>query len=583
VGQTKQWALTHLGEGTTLTLEVNGLKFDVSQFTSSFAVNEIPSAQILLAVGRNARTLEDAVIHSVFSKVKQMQPARVTLQLKGDWDTKGIQWPEDPFVIFEGYMVGLAYTKISGKIQVIANLRHWLIDLANSSCLAKNSHPANPWAMTSRAVMANGNLTGANLGKGNYIASMVWYKTTVDTVTADLWGAMKGLFCQLADVKAEPGVGDAKCSGAGTEAAVKNDRASNALKKIEGPGAKGTNAPNCDKAYVYGTPLKLDVASVPMATESVSRALSQGAVESYANTNFWDKMLGTFFPQFNMAIYPSVEFACVAADTPAYNGEPWKAITPDEYDSFQMQAELDRPLRAVGVISNYSGDYGLVQAGRYGSIPIVGGCFSATSVDASDGVVQYVSPPAWLAGIKDATDNVSGTSGIGNDKVTKTATTPNAKGVAGPDPKGDKLAKDVLDLFNRYAQSVYVANMLRGRTGLVGGKLRFDIGPGSIIIVKASEEKFLAGEDSLAMDLVGSVARVTIAINAESAQAQTTFSLSHVRTNTENSSTDGRTSVPVHPLFGSRVQAGMPLVPGHENLNRSDGNFGGDLGGSDVT
>lgn len=559
MAQTKQWALTHLGEGTTLTLTVGGIEFDVCQFTSSFAVNEIPSAQLLLAVGRNARTLESAAIHSVFSRIKQMQPAKVTLQLKGDWDPDGNVWPADPFVIFEGYMVGIAYTKINGKIQVIANLRHWLIDLANSSCLAKNSHPANPWAMTARAVMANGNLTGANLGKGNYIASMVWYRTTVDLVAADLWGAMKGLFCQLAAVKAEPGVGDTQCSGAGTAAAVTNDRATNALKKIEGPGA-----PNCEKTYKYASALKLDIASVPMASQSVSRALSQGAVESYANTNFWDKMLGTFFPQFNMAIYPSIEFACVAADTPAYNGTPWKAITPDEYDSFQMQAELDRPLRAVGVISNYSGDFGLVQAGRYGSIPIVGGCYSATAVDTNDGVVQYVSPPAWLASIKDAADFVSETSGIGNDKTTKTATTPDAKGVVGPDPKTGKLATDVRDLFNRYAQSVFVANMLRGRTGLVSGKLRFDIGPGSIIVIKASEEKFLEGEDSLAMDLVGSVARVTIAINAESAQAQTTFSLSHVRTNTENK--DSRTSVAVHPLFGGKVQPGMPLVPGHENL-----------------
>ena len=112
-------------------------------------------------------------------------------------------------------------------------------------------------------------------------------------------------------------------------------------------------------------------------------------------------------------------------------------------------------------------------------------------------------------------------------------------------------------MYDDYARAVYIHQALRGRTGQLNGKLRFDIAPGSTVKIEGTSEPFLK-DDGLGYNLIGDVIRVTIAINAESAQASTAFQLGNVRTESENE--DDLTSIDQHPLYTTKF-LGAPLVP----------------------
>lgn len=571
----KNWAITQLGRGTSLELQVTMSpagaareevrKFTIAQYTASFAINEIPAAQCMLAMGRDVRELVRAEIHASASRLRQMRRARVIFRPTGEFDPDGTPWPAE-FVVFDGYFMGLGYSKINGKVQVIANLEHWLVDLACSSTLTNNSHPLNPAHLTARAVMLS--LTDAGASKSHYISQLPGVQLIRQDLVNDLWGGIKKLFCGLASFRTAVGSTEEEGNCGGTDNANRNTRARLALSRMEGPARGGTSF-DCSKVYKYGVPLHLDLLNVQDAEDAIAKAVSESSVESFANTTFWDKLVNEYCPSFGLAVVPCVDYALVVADTPAFRGGPWKAIEPDEYDSFNMQMKLERPLRAVGVTVQFGSFMGVPEGmnTQPTARPVVGGCFSANIDEPDDGVIQYVSAPRWLQVLATHEPYAGGTTGVAQDKAGRSDTTPAAVGGATP-PATGSIVEDVNQLLNQYAHSVFVANMLKGRVGSTGGKLRFDIGPASIITVRGSEERFLAGEDELATDMVGCVTRVTVAINAEGAIAGTTFSLSHLRTSAENQ--EDRTSVTENPLFQDAIHGGgkhgSPLVIGHELL-----------------
>src|SRR5262245_31454954 len=150
----KLYAYTDLSLGKALWLELDGRYYELVSFTGSFACNEIPTAQCMLAVGRVARTGLPASAHVLGLSLEQMTPARVHFKPEGEYSPTGKSWSGDDLIIFDGYYVGFSYRKIDGKTMIMVSLMHWLIDLAMSSTLSAASHPSNPWRMTSQAVMA---------------------------------------------------------------------------------------------------------------------------------------------------------------------------------------------------------------------------------------------------------------------------------------------------------------------------------------------------------------------------------------------------------------------------------------------
>lgn len=542
----KAYVYSDLSVKKSLVLLIEGKEYAVTQFVASWAANEIPTAACLVAIGHDARTGKPATVHTD-SQYQQMVKAQVIFKPTGDYSLQA-DWPKSSQVIFDGFFTGFAYRKISGKAQIIANLIHWLAALGFSSALTKAGHVANPTQLNAASVLPALGLTGG--GQGVYISSLVPGQVISTSVRANLWESIKSVFCGLADVDLmSPATGNA-CGGTGRLG--KNDKATEALKRIEGPGkSKGGD---CSKAYKWGVPLKLDTGGITRVDDAVANAIGFATTDGYSHATFWDKLVGEYCPMFNMAVIPLVDSAIVVADTPAYNGDFWTEISPVDYDSFDMTGDLQRPLRGVGVISTYASQSGAGERRVQDGDPIIGGCYLEDSVSPSDGAILYVAPPAWLAALQ-YLPVLNGPVQAGTP--VPAATTPPTV----PPPK-DTAGTDASALYSRFAQAVYANNMLRGRGGVAGGKLRFDIAPGSIIKIQASAARLIGGEDSLAVTQLAAVQRVTVGINAESAMAGTTLALTHLRTETENKKP--RTSVSSHPLFGKSIHGegkhGAPLV-----------------------
>lgn len=540
----KDYAVTYLDHPSALWLTIDKWNFQVVQYTSNFAINEIPTAVCMLAIGRDARDgVTLATVHTAIAAFTRMDIASVWFTPVGDYDVNGTKWPAKTRIFF-GYFAGFALRKVNGKITVIVYLKHWLTDLTCSSLVTSNSHPSNPTAFIAPAV-----LNQINSAQPANVTFQTAFNSFRTSAPSDLWQALKQVLCFFTNFRATD-VSNGACLGIVANDGRGNARARNALARIEGPGG------NCSKKYVRGKALPLLTGFIQGFENAIANAVSGQLAESYVHTTMWNKLILEFCPMFNMAVMPLVESALVVADLPAYNGDVWKTIAVGDYDALDQQADMDHPLRAVAATARYPSPTG-VAVENTATVPIIGGCFAPSKVD--DGVILVVDGPIWLRNL--GLNQLRSPSGIASGKPSKTTTTP-ASTIVNPSPDTLSVTQTSKNLFALYAQAIYVAQMLRGRSGFVSGKLRFDIAPGSQVFVKPTGERFIGAEDQLTTPLYGHVNRVTISINAEAAMAQTTLTLTHIRTQGENS--DPRTSIRQHPLFGNNVVAGAPLV---EELN----------------
>jgi len=572
------YAITRLSGVESLYLIIGEDKYEIAQMTMTFACNEIPRAQCMIAIGRSAKKArffgKDAFakIHSTAPNLKQMQKASIRFKPDGQYAPFDFKWPDEEVTIFDGYYVGSANRKANGKIIVIVNLIHWLVDLASTSALHANSHPSTPFQLTYAAVLKTLPGTGAGAASGTqvaaargaYVSNMTGFQIAKDGVKRDLWGGIKRIFCGLANVSGLSTGQTIYCRSQGLGSVTNNTRAIRALGRMEGP------APDtCNKDYEYGVALTIDT-GLNSIDDTVAAAITDATIESYSSTTLWDKLVNNYCPMFNMALVPQIDSAIVIADTPSYNGGLWKELKPEEYDSLDQDAALERPLRGVAVFGRFSSWTGIAGQVNAQDIPPIGGCYVAGSVDENDGVIQYVTPPSWLSTLINYSDEPAAKGlGVKTKKASPSATAPNVQKPNVDDPNSTGFSSRVNELFVKFAQAVYVANGLRGKVGSLSGKLRFDIAPGSCIKIAARGERFVASDDSLATDLFANVARVTININCEANLASTAFQVSHIRDTAENDSP--RTSVSEHPLFGKKIHGagrhGAPLIRIYDNLS----------------
>lgn len=554
MGKPKNFIYTQIDAKPAVVLEISGIRYEVTQYNDSWAVNEIPIAQLVVAVGRDCRSGEasrKAAVH-LNNKFRQMTKAKVFLNIQNEYDAFGKMWPPGETVIFEGYFLGFIPRKVMGKYQVVASLAHWTLDMTCSSCLTSTGHFTNPTQLNVAAILPAGADT-SNLAAYTHIAERGY--VVQSEIRSDVWGAIKTIFCGMANTPTLAMTPNGACSGSGN--ARTNLRAIAALKRFEGSGGECT----FEGDGAYAVPLRLKSLSAIMS-KNVTDALINDTLGHYANVSFWDKLIGQFCPEFGMAVVPMVDRCLVVADTPGYRGGYWRTIGPDEYDSLDLSPSLEMPVRAIGVTSQYVVETQSGMENREGGNLTIGGCYVEDSVDPADGVIRIVDPPRWLTNKYTLLDGGGGPSGIRQDEAGR---------FVGCDSMGRRLSDvfgaDDVKLYSDYAHMVYVNGMIRGRTGQLAGRLRFDIAPNSLIRLTQRGEALMEGEDELAMTYIACVSRVNNSISAEGPRAGTTFQLSHLRREDPENKED-RTSVSEHPLFGKSIHGqgkhGAPLVPKYD-------------------
>ncbi|MHA2068566.1 MAG: hypothetical protein ACXABY_29745, partial [Candidatus Thorarchaeota archaeon] len=475
-----------------------------------------------------------------------------------EFDENGNNWPEGEMTIFRGYFNGFAYRKVQNKVQAVVHLVHWLSDLEFSSMVSRAMHPSTPAELIYKAnTQVLGSGTTAK-GPQNF-AERVGVAGQ-DLLTTDLWSAIKTVLCGVAGAKfPEVKAPDGSCGGVKQES---NSEAKAALVLMEDQAAadcqfQQDTEGNGDK---LGVPLTFEPEFPVTFAKRVAETLGAEGLKNYVQNSFWGVLVNQFSTKFRFAIAPLPGRALVvpfqAGSRPTWE----KTLRPQEYAFIDFNAHFERPMQSMNIYGGYQGRTFAKPYGKQGDIKQKGmfGCYKPEDSEfANRGAARFVQAPMWLLNPLSG-QYAGGTTGVKDVMPQASGTQPDIKTTPPEDPAPNDLRLKYTDMWNSYAQSLYVQGSLAGRQGAVTGKLRFDIAPGSTVLLEQQPERFIGAEDELAAPLVGHVMRVTFNINSESRNASTSFKLAFMRTEAENEK--DRLSVDKNPLY-SQPWVGAPLIP----------------------
>lgn len=541
-------------------MDVGGTIFEIVQFGADFAINTIPSAEVVVAIGRKASDgTTAAAVHNALNKLTADSLVKVYFCPSGEW-SKQENWPEGPHLIFEGRVVNTGYSKVAGKVQFVVRLIHWLADMNYSSAVSSLSHPSNPAQYTFQAIMSSALKTGGGSTQPAGLAGTSGRDIIRATnIQEDLWSrVLKPFFCKLGTEDTTRLDADLKtCFDLETN---DNTAALTALSRIE-----GDSGDDCNKELSCYTPRLSLSTPLGSAAESVADSIAKtilfDSIQSYASTTLWGKLVG-YTSMFGAAIIPMVDKALVVPFVPGIRSKYCKTIETCDYAHINISQAVYQQLRGIALIGNLELSTNVAPVGNRDVASLVGsgGCYAPEGV--KSGMIKFLPTPPWLNNIAFGGHSPKKVLGIAGKRAISSATTPRTANsdelIANKDGQTrEELITDTSDLFDAYARYAYVSEVLRGRFGSVSGKLRFDIAPGSSVALAGSAERFLQDQDALAETMVANVMRVSIGINAEASQVGTSFALSHVRTAAENK--DDKYSVPFHPLYDDSF-VGAPLI-----------------------
>ncbi len=588
--------------------------FELLNFSSDFELNAIPTANVSVAVGRRADdTTIVSDIHYYVEDLKLQLPATVWCLAKNPSAATGVEpvWPSSEFKIFEGYVTGTGFTRSNQGAGFTLSLTHWLSALNFSSALSKTSHPLNPsqYFFTasytpnlagSSGVFLNGNTpltTGPELGAH-------FFNTNV--VTTDFWGGLgttdgsgnpylTGLKHWLTFLSQQDrfnatqianslGVG---LSEALNQQAVINKEACRALRRFEPSARMPTSS---ETGYVLGVPLALPTnANLNFfVAKGISEHIGKTGLNGAENATLWDKLAGQFHSDYMYSVVPLVDKALVVPFVPglssgAANTLVHRILYTSDYDAVDLQTQMPRPLRAVGVIMGQKFEAGGFLANAAGhAYDTFGGYFdkwaesgnvtggggtTTTDTRYKEGLVMFKAAPMWMTSMVPAGYYSYNSSGVGTASIqTSTAT---AAGSATQGFTPNQIFALAKPIWNQYARSLYVHEILKNRQGIINGPVRFDIAPGSQLKVEVAEDKFVRSvifdidpeDPCLALFFTWmwcAVLRVSTVIDCQNMRAYTSLYVAHTRSYTEN--LDSGTSVPYHPIWQTNSWAGCSLV-----------------------
>lgn len=539
-----------LADGGDVRINIKGFNLIASQFSMSYGLNSIPTATALIALGRDARTGERSAAHAAVAELKQMAPVFVSLTGSLlDWDPSRKQWPPSPVghIIFVGYVSGVAYRRSLGRVSLVLNMVHKLVDLSMS---AAGSADVVPGAIND--IMLPASYEGAG-GKIASTAGGKFIGTLSDDISVDFSeGLLKVIeyLCKENQLQ----IHEAWCGGDQGVAATKRDNSMALGVLRQSLFWKGIRNLIGTDEYCAKYPLQITANGKPFVANWVGRRVAA----SLAGDSLWGLLIGSLLPSFGLYLIPTAQEAYLAPIIPM-SRTVGKTIKPQEYVDFNLKMMSQRPLYGVGIFASYN----VATIEKTGDSKFcVGATYTARSPEGStnDGMWLFTQAPGWMDGWVNYDPKVLD----GNPDVVAMMNEP-SHDAAGVDVEAfDRSASSEVDGWNNvmenYARMVYASNSLRGRSGSLVGKLRFDIAPGTTLRVEAkgdATEDSTESPDDLAATMVGLVASVTVTINAEQASATTSFELTNLRTDEENG--DDRMSMGAHPFFPSHFNY-APLV-----------------------
>ena len=560
-----------LNDGTftgKITLVVAGIEVPISQLSMTYAINDIPTATAILALGRDARTGQPSRAYDIAKTATRLTEAYIKLEgALGEWEPRGdagfkyIFPYANSVTLFKGYVGGISYTRASGKVALSVSLVNQLVTLSMSMGGTNHILPGTPLTLDEP------------------IAESTGIKVKTDAAsrfTSEFKNNIESDFC-LGLIKVIEKLASDEYQIQTHESADTNNGASNLaartalLPSESGGGAVAGGIGGLandtrwlgfiqlgDTSYLKGaiTQYRLDINALLM--ENIVNFVSDSLASSIYSVDIWSNLVSGLLPNFGCAVIPFARTAAVVPILPMYK-EAQVTLKSSEYADFSMTANVKQPVRAVGITSKDPFGTGIQDTQKF----VLGASYVA-SEKATDGGWFFKPAPGWCENFKyidlnpenpEVTKVISEVSNSANGGATRTPIPPNftAKSVV------------VNSALAKYAKQVYAGIALRGRQGSLVGKLRFDISPGSTIRFELSPEEITGKNDLLSTEATaffyGFVNQVTIAIDAEQGFASTSFMLSNLRNHIENSQEDGLFSMTEHPFFKGAFFKGASLIP----------------------
>ena len=533
---------------------IDGVNYnDVVQYTSAWALNSIPVASLLLAVGRNVRDDQLATIHNTAKTLVTRLKAEVFLYtevIDTEQATAGVP-NKSEVKIFEGRIVGSGWQRSESGAHFTLHLMHWLGDLNNGSSVSASLHPGSPGDLSYPAVFPAIGLTAIDPSTSPlpaWVPTLSSSSVNIESFT-DMWGNI--LLPWLQAIAADDPY----------------DRAENAAGAGGDPdtiAALNRIGPNDDD----GAPLELDLrgATGTILADSMRAALINETGGNWINTTLWGKLIGDWAPAYWFSVVPRVEDTLIVPFTGGLQGEPWAVIGDEDYGFADLNSQLHQLLRAVGIAfpiqtaTSFDMNVGLPQAVRGGLL----GIYRPDTVER--GMVLLKDAPKWLCDPMAVYMLSLYAEGIDGTPIGTAVDQAGVGGPAKPDRKPDDGIEDLKGVASAYAEQWYVLEALKGRSGEIAGKLRFDIAPGSNVLVVAGGSRNVPRAQEVSENIYATVMQVSYVINAEAQKAGTAFSLAHIRSEKEN--TTPGTSIDKPPLYkkpwrGAKL---VPAAPGPEKL-----------------
>ncbi len=523
---------------------------DVVQYTSSWALNSIPVASIIVAIGRNIANQKLATIHAAVKDLNNEIKTAVYLTTTiMDVEQAQAGVPDGIEIkIFEGRVSGTGFQRTESGAHFTIHMLHWLGDLNNSSSVAASLHPGSPGDLTYPAVFPAIGLTTTNPTTSPLPAWVpgLSSKSVNEGSFTDIWGNI--LLPWLTTIASD-------------------DPYDRALRGKSTGGDPDTLAALARlKVNPDGKPLDLNLkgAAGAVLSDAMRAALINEIGSNWINTTLWGKIVGEWAPAYWFSVVPRVEDALVVPFTGGLQGDPWAVIGDEDYSFADLNSQLHQTLRAVGIVypigtsTSFDLGIGLPQASRGGLL----GLFRPDGLER--GMVLLKDAPKWLSNPTLVHMLSLYAEGINGAPI---ATAVDQAGIGGPrqpERNMDSNISELKGIASAYAHQWYVLESLKGRTGEIAGKLRFDISPGSNVLVVAGGARNVPQAQDVTENIYATVTQVSYVINAEGQKAGTAFSLAHIRSAKEN--TEPSTSIDKPPLyneawFGAKL---VPAAPGPE-------------------
>lgn len=541
-----------------LTADIEGIGEvkDIVAISATFALNTIPKASLTLASGINATTQQPATAHKVLANVKLRAKVKVFLEIETT-DGKISKSPPQKLKVFDGYYSGFGFQRAQDNAQYTMHLVHWLDDLNTAAMLSRNFFPGAPYA-TGHA--ANNWITASISGLPMPIPSFDPGHTFIkyENIKSDFWEkVLKQILKRIAEW---PTPGD---DGCGADPPKDENVVLNALDRINGGPNKAELQLQLDDA--------VSAISAADVVSAIDLGLAQQSLEGYNYSTTWGALVGLWAPTFFFAISPSVDFANVF---PYFGGlkfdegdKNFKTIDADDYGYANFMCNTGTILEGVdmfwGQQSNTFITAGGTRAMTLESFCVPLGQYPNKRERDKRGSVLVKEPPGWLSNFVRTTgapalESTGLATEVTGDVVSGTNKGNVNRGDGGPDkPEAQSGLKDS-GLANRLAEQWYKNDLLQQRYGEFSGKLRFDIAPGSMVRLKAPQRSMPMLADSKT-DMIGMVAQVSFVINAELANAGTAFSITNLRSDTEDKNPLITKDLP--PLYGNKWGGGPLATP----------------------